>query len=95
VALMEAMAMGVPVVTTPVSGIPELVEAGRTGVLVESGDAEGLADAVENLLKDRNSAKEMAAAARETLEQAFDIDSNASQLLARFREVSHDDHRAN
>ncbi len=52
-AMIEAMAAGVPVVTTPVSGIPEVVRDGESGLLVAPGDAEGLAAAVERLLSDR------------------------------------------
>ena len=52
VALMEAMASGVPVVATRLSGIPELVEDGVTGLLVEPHDPEGLAAALERLLAD-------------------------------------------
>src|SRR5512133_751633 len=52
VALMEAMATGCPVVSTRVSGIPELVEDERTGLLVEPRDAAQLADAIQRLLAD-------------------------------------------
>jgi glycosyltransferase involved in cell wall biosynthesis len=52
VALMEAMALGLPVITTRVSGIPELVVDGVSGLLVAPGDAGALAEAIERLLKD-------------------------------------------
>lgn len=52
VALMEAMAAGVPVVSTTTTGIPELVVDGETGLLVPPRDAVALADAVERLLRD-------------------------------------------
>jgi glycosyltransferase involved in cell wall biosynthesis len=52
VALIEAMAVGTPPVSTALSGIPELVSDGETGLLVEPGDVAGLADALRRLLTD-------------------------------------------
>lgn len=54
IALVEAMAAGCPVVSTMVGGIPEVVQSGRTGVLVPPGDFNALADALAELLKDRS-----------------------------------------
>lgn len=85
VALMEAMATGIPVVSTPVSGIPELVKSGWSGLLAEPGDAEGLASQIEAILDDPDRAAQMAAHARETIEQHFDADREAAKLLASFK----------
>ncbi len=63
VALMEAMAAGVPVVATRLSGIPELVSA-DTGMLVEPNDSRALAEAIERLLDDRDLARRCADGAR-------------------------------
>lgn len=57
IALVEAMAAGCPVVATAVGGIPEVVQAGRTGVLVPAGDSNALTDALADLLKDRSKAR--------------------------------------
>jgi glycosyltransferase involved in cell wall biosynthesis len=54
--IVEAMAAGLPVVTTPVSGIPEIVEDGVNGLLVEPDDAERLADALLRLYADPGAA---------------------------------------
>ena len=70
VALMEAMASGVPVVATRLSGIPELVEDGVTGLLVEPHDPDGLAAALERLLADDELAARLAAAPRASASSA-------------------------
>lgn len=80
VALMEAMACGTPVVSTRVSGIPELVMDGRSGLLADPGNAEQLADAIERLLGDSVLAARLTAAAREVVEQDFDIAKEAGKL---------------
>ncbi len=69
--LAEAMAMGVPVVTTPISGIPEMIDDGQHGLLVE-GDAASLADAIERLLTDSALHARLARAARERICERFD-----------------------
>lgn len=78
----EAMAAGVPVVSARVSGIPELVEHGKTGLLVESGDAAGLADAIEQLLLDPVVRKELAVAARRKIETSFECWETAKEMHA-------------
>lgn len=85
VALMEAMAVGLPVVSTRVSGIPELVVHGRSGLLAEPGDAPGLARCIEQLIADPAAAREMAIEARRTVEREFDIAIEARKLLGAFQ----------
>jgi glycosyltransferase involved in cell wall biosynthesis len=68
---LEAMSFGVPVVATRISGVPEQVEHGATGLLVEPGDATGLADAIEQLLSDPATATAMGKAGARRLEQRF------------------------
>jgi len=57
--VLEAMSAGLPVVSTPVGGIPEAVENGVTGLLVQPGDVEGLTEAICKLLLDPEKAKSM------------------------------------
>ncbi len=78
--LKEAMAVGVAVVTTHLDGIEELVEHGRTGLLVAPGDPNGLAASIELLLGDRQLRESLAARARTVIEQRFDRRSNFAQL---------------
>ena len=64
--LLEAMAMGCPVVATSVGGIPDIVEDGVNGLLVEPGDAAALSAAVERILDDDALAERLGAAAVES-----------------------------
>jgi glycosyltransferase involved in cell wall biosynthesis len=79
--LVEAMAAGVPVVSTRISGIPELIDDGVNGLLVEPGDARGLAAAIERLLADRELATRLAQAGRRTVERAFDVRANSTRIV--------------
>jgi colanic acid/amylovoran biosynthesis glycosyltransferase len=80
VALMEAMAAGVPVVATRLSGIPELVQDGVTGLLVEPHDPAALAAALERLLGDEALAAELARNARMLVERSFSLEVEARRL---------------
>lgn len=85
VALMEAMAAGAPVVSTRVSGVPELVEDGVEGLLVGERDAAALADALQRLLADAALRARLAEAARRKIEREFDARKEALRLLELFR----------
>lgn len=80
VALMEAMASGLPVVATAISGIPELVEAEVSGLLVPSGDPGALADAIERLVRDPELCDRLGRAAREKVEREFNLRTSALML---------------
>jgi colanic acid/amylovoran biosynthesis glycosyltransferase len=90
--LMEAMAAGLPVISTRVSGIPELIEAGLDGLLVEERDAEALADAIEELLMDEGLYERLKIAAQAKIEKEFSIESS-SQALARLFRGQHENHQ--
>lgn len=62
VVLMEAMACGLPVITTRIAGIPELVEDGKSGILLPPGDTDSLTKQIIKLLKDPALCKKMGAA---------------------------------
>ncbi len=86
VALMEAMASGVPVVTTTLPGIPELVENCVNGLTVPPRDRLALTSALLTILGEPQQASEMARNARTTVEERFDLQRNAEQLVTRFRQ---------
>ena len=88
VALMEAMAAQRPVVASALSGIPELVEHERTGVLVEPGNAAALAEAIRQILADRARAAEMGRRGRERVREQFVLSTTVAQLLAIFDAVN-------
>jgi colanic acid/amylovoran biosynthesis glycosyltransferase len=87
VALMEAMAAELPVVASDISGIPELVEHERSGLLVPSGDPVVLADALERLSRDHELRRRMGEAGRRKVLRAFSLEANARHLLGLFRGV--------
>jgi glycosyltransferase involved in cell wall biosynthesis len=78
------MAMEVPVVSTHVGGIPELIESGHTGILVPEKDPEGLATAIEQLLGDPRQRRELARRGRELVCQRFDREHTIQQLVQIF-----------
>lgn len=84
VALMEAMATGRPVLATRLSGIPELVEDGVTGLLVHPGDAAALAQALGRLADDDALRRRLAEAAPERVADGFDQQENVARLRGWF-----------
>ena len=83
VVLMEAMSCGLPVVASRLSGIPELVEDGVSGLLVDPGDVTALAAAIRRLVDDPHLRVRMGAAARQRILSDFDVDVNARAILDR------------
>lgn len=85
VALMEAMAAGVPVVASDVSGVAELVRDGETGLLTPPEDTGALAAALHRVRADRGSAVERARAGRALVAERFSVEREASRLLSLIR----------
>jgi glycosyltransferase involved in cell wall biosynthesis len=78
--LLEAMGSGVPVVSTAISGVPEIVVEGETGHLVPPGDVAALADAIDKVLRDPAAARRLGRAARARAERLFDLRTNVARL---------------
>jgi len=78
--ILEAMAVGAPVVATRVGGNAELLDEGRAGVLTPAGDVEALAEAILGLLKDPDRAQEMVRRAGERVTERFDVHAVARRL---------------
>jgi glycosyltransferase involved in cell wall biosynthesis len=85
VALMEAMACGAPVVSTTVSGIPELVENGLSGYLVPPNDPHALADKIADLLGDQAIRASFTRNARRIVEERFSVSIETGKLLRLFQ----------
>jgi len=85
IASLEAMASGLPVVTTRVGANPEIVEAGETGFLVDAGDGASLAEALGTLVGDAGRARRMGACGRRRVERTFDARKTVERLVAEAR----------
>jgi glycosyltransferase involved in cell wall biosynthesis len=85
--LLEAMAVGLPIVTTHVGGNPEVVVEGETGRLVPPGDPPALAGGILRMLEDRDRWPEMARSARERVEEHFNVRTMIRQYETLYDEV--------
>jgi len=88
VALMEAMATGLPVIGPQVNGVPELVQPGATGLLVAPGDEAGLADHLDTLLGDADLRVRLGSGARRTIEQAFERKHQVMRLISSWQSAA-------
>ncbi len=84
--LLDAMAAGTPIVATGVGAVPEVLEHGRLGRLVPYGDAEALAQAIDQTLRDRRDAEERTARASEAVRR-LDWSASVERLQAVYRET--------
>jgi glycosyltransferase involved in cell wall biosynthesis len=85
--VLEAWAAGMPVVATRVGGLPELIEDGRTGLLVEFGDEAALVDALAGLIADRPAARRLGEAGRDRVESRFSLHRMADEYHRHYREL--------
>ena len=86
--LIEAAAAGCVLVSSAVSGISELIENDRSGLLVPERDAHTLADVLEVVANDRNLRRRLRAGALQVIRERFDLGRNVADLAKRFSEVS-------
>jgi glycosyltransferase involved in cell wall biosynthesis len=80
--IMEAMATRLPVISTNVGGISEMVIENETGFLVQPGDAIALADRIEKVINDRSLAQKLGNAGSERVRKLFSIEKNVDELCA-------------
>ena len=85
--LLEALALGVPAVSTRVSAIPELIEHEETGLLANPGDSKGLAQQMERLLFDEQLRAKVIEQGRLEVVERFDVTENVAKLADLFSEV--------
>jgi glycosyltransferase involved in cell wall biosynthesis len=86
-AVLEAMAAGTPVVSSAIGGTDELIEDGRSGLLVPPGDAEALAAALRRALDDRELREALATRARERVDAGLTRTQNAERVTTVYREL--------
>ncbi len=84
--LLEALACGLPAISTDISGIPEIIESGVNGVLVNPDDPASLADEIERLLNSADIREEYSKAGLEKARESFDIEKNVGLLRDLFVE---------
>ena len=87
--VLEAMAAGLPVISTAVGGVPELVQDGATGLLVTAGDADALAEAIMQMGRDPMRRAVMGDAARQTALQRFDVRVMSRAYAALYQQLLH------
>ena len=85
--VLEAMRQGLPVVASRVGGIPEMVEDGRTGLLVEPGDPTALAGAIRAILRDPETAAELGRCGREKFEREYTMDRWEDDIIRLIEEL--------
>ncbi|HDO25103.1 MAG TPA: colanic acid biosynthesis glycosyltransferase WcaL [Nitrospirae bacterium] len=87
--LAEAMAIGLPVISSNVPNISELIEHDNDGILVKQKDAAALAGAIEELLSNRTKSAELGRNARKKVEKAFDSKKHIQKISRIFRQEEH------
>lgn len=91
-ALLEAMAWGLPVIATPVGGVPEMLIQEVNGLLVAPGDIDALTAAITRLMGDPSLRSRLAAAARETIATRFSLNAAVERLLDIYRRFGIEPH---
>ncbi len=86
-ALLEAMAMEVPVVATRIAAIPQLIQDGQNGLLVEPSSAQSLTEAMVRLLADSTLRIRLRQAARKTVENKYSFPARMQKIRALYDEL--------
>ncbi len=91
--VLEAMALGLPVVVTNVGAVKDIVEDGREGFVVEKGDEKAMRHRLEALSLDESVRLSMSTAARQTISSRFDLDMNLEKLAVLWHRLFDSSHR--
>jgi len=86
--LLEAMSMGLPVISSRMAGVPEIVFDGKTGYMTDPGDVDGFADAVVKLWSDQAKYIQMGENARRMMEEKFDKKTQFGEFLQFFHKIT-------
>lgn len=86
-ALIEAMALELPVVASNIPALTEVVDDGVTGIVTEPGDAEGLASSVRRLLDDQALRTRLGTAARKRFDERFSLERSAARMVELYRSI--------
>jgi len=86
--LIESMAMMLPVISTNITGIPEIVENGVSGILIPPNDEVKLSEAMIELIENQNLREILGINARKRIEERFDINKNVGQLIELFNRTN-------
>ncbi len=88
ISIIEAMARKLPIISTQVGGIPEMVENGVSGILIDPGAPEQIADAVLKLSRDEEERRRLGTNARAVFEDKFEFSQGISELKRLYKEIS-------
>jgi glycosyltransferase involved in cell wall biosynthesis len=86
-AVMEAMALALPIVASDIEPVREIVQEGRNAILVRTASAEDLASAIERILEDRLMTQEFGRRSREIFEEQFTLEQNILQMVEFYRRI--------
>jgi len=86
--LLEAMSMNVPVISSKMAGVPEIVKNGKTGYMVEPGKSGQLAEAISKLWSDKTAYKKISRNGRKLMEESFDKEVQFSKFLEYFHRIT-------
>ena len=87
--ILEAMSYSLPVITTEVGGIPEIIKNNENGILIKSGDIKSLEDNIIKLIEDENLRKNIGKQARKTIETKFNLENQIEKLEELFLNIKY------
>ncbi len=85
--IIESMASSKPVIATNAGGIPEIIQDGINGILVPVGDTDGISEAIVKIVRDRNLARRLGLAGRDTVKEKFTIEKNVQKVQDIYEEL--------